>query len=130
MESEESERQIAGLSVLEEPVRRSLYFYLGYRQRDVSRDEAAEGTGAARQGTVWPPARWLRSPLTATSPSRTGARSGCATVPFHYLASEHRQLVCGMTLALIEASSGAWTSPAEPRLDPKPAMCCVTLRRR
>ena len=49
MESEELERRIAGLAVLEEPVRRSRSFYVAYRQRDVSRDEAAQRACASAQ---------------------------------------------------------------------------------
>ncbi|MGH7712820.1 MAG: hypothetical protein ACREOG_16135 [Gemmatimonadaceae bacterium] len=49
--------------------------------------------------------------------------------PFHYLASEHRQLVCAMNLALIEGVVAGLNVPGvRPVLDPKPGMCCVALR--
>lgn len=230
MERQELERQIAGLAVLEEPVRRSLYFYVSYRQREVSRDEAAEAVGISRalagfhldrlvaeglletsfrrlSGRTGPGAgrpsklyrrsgrelevslpqrsyklagRILATALEATAPetnralapsaraigeeigrdakARAGARPGkkrlvagtmaalaangyepeqaggeirLRNCPFHYLASEHRQLVCGMNLALIEGVVAGLDVPGvEPRLDPKPGMCCVALKLR
>ncbi len=47
MTSETLERQIAGLAALDEPVRRRLYFYVAYRGRDVSREEAARAAGVS-----------------------------------------------------------------------------------
>jgi predicted ArsR family transcriptional regulator len=48
--------------------------------------------------------------------------------PFHNLAAEHRDLVCGMNVAfvkgLLEGLEG--TSP-EVRLEPQPGRCCVTV---
>ena len=230
MEREELERQIAGVAVLEEPVRRSLYFYVAYRQRDVSRDEAAEAVGISRalagfhldrlvteglldtsfrrlSGRTGPGAgrpaklyrrsgrelevslpqrsyrlagRILATAMEAAAPgtnkqlaptaraigeeigrdakARAGARPGkkrlvagtmaalAATgyepeqedgeirlrnCPFHYLAGEHRQLVCGMNLALIEGVVAGLDVPGvKPLLDPKPGMCCVALKLR
>jgi predicted ArsR family transcriptional regulator len=50
--------------------------------------------------------------------------------PFHALAQEHRELVCGMNLALMtgltEELAGAGL---EARLDPHPGECCVRLIR-
>jgi predicted ArsR family transcriptional regulator len=228
MEHEELERQIAGLAVLEEPVRRSLYFHVAKQQREVSRDEAAQAVGISRElagfhldrlvaeglletsfrrlsGRTGPGAgrpaklyrrsgrelavslpqrnyklagRILAAAIEATAPgateqlaptaraigeeigqeakSRSGPRPGkkrllAATMatlaatgyepeqeageirlrncPFHYLASEHRPLVCGMNLALIEGVVAGLDVPGvEPRLDPKPGMCCVAIK--
>lgn len=230
MENQEFARQIAGLAALEEPVRRSLYFYVAYRQRDVSRDEAAQAVGISRalagfhldrlvaeglletsfrrlSGRTGPGAgrpaklyrrsaielevslpqrsyklagRILATAMESTAPgaterlaptarsigeeigrdarARSGPRPGkkrlvagtmaalaangyepeqqggeirLRNCPFHYLASEHRQLVCGMNLALIEGVvAGVDVPGVEPRLDPKPGMCCVALRLR
>ena len=48
--------------------------------------------------------------------------------PFHLLAAEHTELVCGMNLALLEgAASALGLQDATVALDPKPGMCCVTL---
>ncbi|MGQ0702604.1 MAG: helix-turn-helix transcriptional regulator [Gemmatimonadales bacterium] len=49
--------------------------------------------------------------------------------PFHSLVSEHKDLVCGMNLALIEGVVAGLDAPGfRPALDPKPGRCCVTLR--
>jgi predicted ArsR family transcriptional regulator len=52
-----------------------------------------------------------------------------ANCPFHRLAEEQRELVCGMNLDLLEGVlEGA--RPAEPltaRLDPRPGTCCVRI---
>jgi predicted ArsR family transcriptional regulator len=48
--------------------------------------------------------------------------------PFHQLAARHPEMVCGMTLALIEglvASGGA--SELQAGLDPGPGRCCVVI---
>ncbi|MDQ1585623.1 MAG: hypothetical protein QOJ90_3131 [Actinomycetota bacterium] len=47
--------------------------------------------------------------------------------PFHRLAERHREVVCGMNLALIEGLlSGLACTELEPVLDPGPGRCCVT----
>lgn len=49
--------------------------------------------------------------------------------PFHALVGEHRELVCGMNLALIEGVVDGMDVPgAKPVLDPVPGMCCVCVR--
>jgi predicted ArsR family transcriptional regulator len=51
-----------------------------------------------------------------------------ANCPFHALAEEHRELVCGMNLELIRGAVQAAGLPGVvARLDPKPGRCCVTL---
>ena len=48
--------------------------------------------------------------------------------PFHRLAAEHRQIVCGMNLALIEGLvTGLGASGMRPALDPGPGRCCVVI---
>lgn len=54
-----------------------------------------------------------------------------ANCPFHRLAREHTELVCGMNLRLLEGLQA--TLPVrgralEPRLEPEPGRCCVKLR--
>lgn len=53
-----------------------------------------------------------------------------ANCPFHALAQEHTELVCGMNLdllsGLLETCEG---SGMQARLDPAPGRCCVTLGR-
>jgi predicted ArsR family transcriptional regulator len=51
-----------------------------------------------------------------------------ANCPFHALAQEHTQLVCGMNLALLSAAAEAGSAGhLTPRLDPAPGRCCVVL---
>jgi predicted ArsR family transcriptional regulator len=51
-----------------------------------------------------------------------------ANCPFHALAREHTDLVCGMNLALVrELADEAAGSDLTVRLDPGPGRCCVTL---
>lgn len=48
--------------------------------------------------------------------------------PFHRLAQEERQLVCGMNLAFVQGLlAGIGTSELDASLDPAPERCCVTL---
>ena len=48
--------------------------------------------------------------------------------PFHELAQRHRQLTCGMNLALVKGMlDGASLSPSAARLDSMPGLCCVAL---
>jgi predicted ArsR family transcriptional regulator len=50
--------------------------------------------------------------------------------PFHVLAEEHRALVCGMNLHLIQGVlDGLEASGLDARLEPHAEMCCVCLRR-
>jgi predicted ArsR family transcriptional regulator len=49
--------------------------------------------------------------------------------PFHALAAEHRQLVCGMNLSLLQGVlAGLHAGEVEAVLDPQPGMCCVAFR--
>jgi len=49
--------------------------------------------------------------------------------PFHALAEEHRRLVCGMNLHLLEGVvEGLRLAGTEAILDPRPGLCCVALR--
>ena len=48
--------------------------------------------------------------------------------PFHQLAAEHRDLVCGMNLALIDGLiEGFGANDLHPELDPQPGRCCVVI---
>ncbi len=54
-----------------------------------------------------------------------------ANCPFHTLAREHTELVCGMNLALVTALLESLRPDlVEARLDPAPGRCCVVLSRR
>ena len=48
--------------------------------------------------------------------------------PFHHLAAQHRDVVCGMNLALIEGLvAGLRASGLQPALHPQPGHCCVVI---
>jgi predicted ArsR family transcriptional regulator len=48
--------------------------------------------------------------------------------PFHQLAEQHREVVCGMNLTLIEGLvEGLGADDWHPVLDPRPGYCCVAL---
>ncbi len=48
--------------------------------------------------------------------------------PFHRLAAEHRDLTCGMNLALVEGiTAGLGAAGLCPALDPGPGRCCVVI---
>jgi predicted ArsR family transcriptional regulator len=50
--------------------------------------------------------------------------------PFHQLAREHTQLVCGMNLAMLTGLTQALAVDVQPRLDPAPDRCCVAFAHR
>lgn len=45
--------------------------------------------------------------------------------PFHRLAQQHTELICGMNLAMLQAVTEATDGGYEARLDPAPGRCCV-----
>jgi predicted ArsR family transcriptional regulator len=48
--------------------------------------------------------------------------------PFHQLTEQHREVVCGMNLALVEGLvDGLGTDGLRPVLDPQPGHCCVAI---
>jgi predicted ArsR family transcriptional regulator len=48
--------------------------------------------------------------------------------PFHQLAEQHRAVVCGMNLALVEGMfAGLGADGWHPALDPRPGYCCVAI---
>ena len=48
--------------------------------------------------------------------------------PFHQLAEQHRDVVCGMNLGLIEGiAAGLGADGLRPVLDPQPGHCCVAI---
>jgi len=52
-----------------------------------------------------------------------------ANCPFHALAQDDTELVCGMNLDLINGLlAGLERANLEARLDPAPGRCCVTVR--
>lgn len=45
--------------------------------------------------------------------------------PFHRLAREHTELICGMNLSMLSGALSALDASYEARLDPAPDRCCV-----
>ena len=51
--------------------------------------------------------------------------------PFDALAADHRDVVCGMNLAVMQGATDVVAGEQlKPRLDPRPGECCVALERR
>lgn len=68
--------QIAGVAVLNDPVRRSLYLYVARQSDPVSRDAAAEATGATRENAAFHLDKLVEAGLLEASYRRLGGRSG------------------------------------------------------
>lgn len=72
-------------------------------------------------------AAWGYEPRVRPRPDG-GADVTLVNCPFHALAREHTDLVCGMNLTLLEALvGGAVGADVRARLDPAPDRCCVVL---
>jgi predicted ArsR family transcriptional regulator len=66
----------------------------------------------------------------AYEPQRQGNDITLTNCPFHSLAQDYRDLVCGMNLALMTGLTHELPgSTLEARLDPEPGRCCVRLLR-
>lgn len=78
-------------------------------------------------------ARELASVLTdhGYEPALRDAIIRLRNCPFHQLAEQHRELVCGMNLSLIGGLvSGLRLPDWRPVLDPRPGHCCVAIEKR
>jgi predicted ArsR family transcriptional regulator len=61
-----------------------------------------------------------------TTPDGTVELSNC---PFHQLAQQHRDLICGMNLCLVKSAvDNVGDTGLEAALEPQDGRCCVTLR--
>lgn len=95
----------------------------------IGRDARARAGGRAGR------TRRLESAMAALAdqgyePVRTGGEIRLRNCPFHALATEHLELVCGMNLDLIRGVVDGLEVPGvRVVLDPQPEMCCVALRR-
>ena len=70
------EQQIAGISSLNEPVRRALYQYVGQRGGDVSRDDAAAAVGISRGLAAFHLDKLVEEGLLEVTFRRLSGRSG------------------------------------------------------
>jgi predicted ArsR family transcriptional regulator len=92
------------------------------RQRGVS---LAAGAGVG-EGSVDAAAAVLAA--AGYEPVVDGGEVALANCPFHALATDHRDLVCGMNLALLDGFAGALPGPPlRARLQPDDHHCCVRL---
>ncbi len=90
------------------------------------------GTEARRRAGARPGRPARRAALLAVlaergyEPLDAGDEVRLGNCPFHALIEDHRQLVCGMNLALAEGLVGG-LEPGDlsARLDPRPGQCCV-----
>lgn len=62
-------------------------------------------------------------------PYRDGDVVRLRNCPFHRLAREHTELICGMNLAMLGAVTESTGDAYEARLDPGPDRCCVAFDR-
>lgn len=93
------------------------------------------GSQARRQAGTRPGRRRLREALISTLSDRgyepherEKGEIRLGNCPFHVLIDDHRDLVCGMNLALTDGIfAGLGSSDYESRLDPQPGQCCVAI---
>lgn len=62
-------------------------------------------------------------------PYRDGDVIRLRNCPFHRLAREHTEVICGMNLAMLGAVTEETAEPYQARLDPGPGRCCVAFDR-
>jgi predicted ArsR family transcriptional regulator len=60
-------------------------------------------------------------------PRPAGCEIELANCPFHELAANHTELVCGLNLHLLRGLLAGLGCTARPRLTPAPGRCCVTI---
>lgn len=94
------------------------------------------GSAARKRAGRRPSRRRLREALFATlterdyEPHEVSGEISLRNCPFHALVDDHRQLVCGMNLALHEGLlNGLGDRGLEARMDPQPGLCCVAIGR-
>jgi predicted ArsR family transcriptional regulator len=92
------------------------------------------GAAARKQAGKRPTQKRLHEILLATlaerayQPREEADEIRLRNCPFHALVADHRRVVCGMNLALIEGlTSGLGDRRVEARVDPGPGRCCVAL---
>ena len=75
--------------------------------------------------------RGVKSVLTQQGYEPCGGADGVIRLrncPFHQLTEQHREVVCGMNLALVEGLvEGLGADGWRPALDPRPGYCCVAI---
>jgi predicted ArsR family transcriptional regulator len=91
-------------------------------------DEGSVGGDAARGGHTARVEEALRAHGFEPWPG-AGGTVVLRNCPFYRLATRHRDIVCGMNLALIEGLvTGLGADGMRPELEPRPGQCCVVIR--
>jgi predicted ArsR family transcriptional regulator len=99
---------------------------------DAARRSGTELADSAKAGDVHALTRILSAHGYDPAPQLT---DGSAVIrlrncPFHHLAQEHRNLVCGMNMSLISGMvSGLRLPDWQPATDPRPGQCCVAIEK-
>lgn len=90
--------------------------------------ELGETTRASQNNGHDPPSVLPALEAQGFEPRTQGTQIVLGNCPFHTLAQEHTQLVCGMNLSLLEGLlTGLGHTGLRAHLDPKPDHCCVRL---
>ncbi len=88
----------------------------------VDKGAAGEGDAAGRD---------VKDVLTQQGYEPRGGADGVIRLrncPFHQLTEQHREVVCGMNLALVDGLvEGLGAGGLRPGLDPRPGHCCVSI---
>jgi predicted ArsR family transcriptional regulator len=109
----------SGLETLEQVAHR----YGGELGRDARR-RAGRGAGVRRRRAAVEAV--LRD--AGYRPAMADGELRLLNCPFHELAQRHRQVTCGMNLAMLRGIlAGAGLQEEAARLDPLPGMCCVAI---
>ena len=94
------------------------------------------GSAARKRAGRRPGQKRLRQELLETltergyQPHETSSEIRLGNCPFHALVDDHRELVCGMNLALADGLlSGLGDRNLTARLEPQPGQCCVAIGR-
>jgi predicted ArsR family transcriptional regulator len=105
-------------------VRRALEAAAEQRGQALGREQAEEGHGATGiEGLL------RRLADLGYEPYEDEGVIRLRNCPFHRLAREHTELVCGMNLTMLAGLSEGFDAAIQPRLDPRPDRCCVAFHR-
>jgi predicted ArsR family transcriptional regulator len=105
----------------------------GATRAALEREARAEGTRAAAEHQR--AGAGLGSLLAERGYAPTGTGTGrdaeirLRNCPFHHLVDHHRDLICNLNLALLDAAVGGLDGNYRAELEPSPDHCCVVLRR-
>lgn len=95
-------------------------------------ETAAADIGRELAGAADEPVRDLVDHLAdrGFEPYRDGAVIRLRNCPFHQLAQQHTELICGMNLAMLRAVTEVTDVEFDARLEPAPDRCCVAFEPR